>query len=612
MERFTTCKVELDLFDTTAKEDSSLASSNVQPFADIENIKQQNLIKKVATLESDYFLLDGTFNFYDDLVSTQSIEIPQNEGYMSSEFQTEINISFTKNHSSAGLTFHFWEALPKSITIRAKNGKSVLAIETFYPTEKNSEKVVTTEIEVLDALRHTFTHTDYHRHKQRINEIMIDYTYFADFPVENYDGLNIIIEGGDRFVRINYIEYGVKLLYGENDNMKLKSCTLTEEADVLSTELSINESTVEVIDMENLFKVTNPSSYYRYLQQRQVFKITEIIDDEEKFMANHYLKEWSQTKEHSATFKLQDILGLMSDTTFYGGLYVDKKAGDLFAEIFNDYGLEDYEIDEDIKDIKLTGYLATMTHREALQQVAFACGACVTTSRITGVKIFKAIYEALGYIDSDRKLLSNSETTQDSLITEIDLTSHNYVLNSEEKEVYSGDFEPGTYIVTFSNPSTNLNITGGTILNSDVNYAQIKVDEEGEVTINGQEYEDHTFVHKYTELEELPSATSVNITEVTNATLISKSNVNDVAELLYYIKQYRLEHKCKIITQEEEVANMYALKVIDEFAPLLITKLETDLTGGFISTCEGIGYALKIIDYYRAGSELYTGEEGII
>lgn len=595
MERFTTCKVEIDLFDTTAVDDSKLSASSVQPFADIENIRQQNSITKVATLESDYFLLDGSFSFYDNLVNTLSIEIPENEGYMSSEFTSEIKAMFNSNHSSAGLTFHFWEMIPKSIWVEIKKGDSVLEKMTFYPTEDDCDKVV-------------------HRNAddEVTTEALVEYTYFADIPAENYDSIDIIMDGGDRFVRINYIEYGVKLLYGENDIMKLKSCTLTEETDVLSTELSVNESNVEIIDMDNLFKITNPESYYKYLQERQMFKITEIIDDNERFMANHYLKEWSQSKEHSATFKLQDVLGLMSDTTFYGGLYADKLAGDLFAEIFADFGLEDYDIDEDIKNIKLTGYLKIMSHREALQQVAFACGACVTTSRITGVKIFKVSYETQAFIDLDRKILSNSETTQDDLATEVDITSHSYVLGSSSKQAYKGDFEIGTYIVTFSKPYTNLSITGGTILSSNVNYAQIRVDEESQVIINGYEFEDHTVVYRYSELDELPSATSANITEVKDATLVSKSNVKDVAKLLYYIKQYRLEHKCKIIAQTEEVANMYALKVIDEYAPLLITKLETDLTGGFISTVEGIGYALKILDYYKTGTELYTGEEGII
>lgn len=583
MERYTSCKVELDLFDTTASSEAMLMALNVQPFANIENIRQRNSIKKIATLESDYFLLDGTFNYYDDLASATSIGLPENEGYVSNDYTTLILAIFSNNHSNTGITFHFWEMVPKEIYINFYKNNIVFTSQHFYPKKNDCEITVGNDL--------------------------TEYTYYADIPAEDYNQMAIVFDGGDRFVRINYIDYGFKLIFGEDDRRKLKSCTITEEADALSTEMSINQSTVEIIDMENLFKITNPSSYYKYLQKRQTFKITEIIDGQEVFIASHYLKEWSQEKEHSATFTLQDILGIMSDTTFYGGLYTNIKAGDLFKAIFDDFGYEDYDIEEDVKNTVLTGYVKVMSHKDALQQVAFACGACVTTSRVTGIKVFKPLYENVGFIDLDRKLLSNSETIQDDLVTAINISAHSYVRNPTSKEVYKGDFEPGTYRVTFSNPCDSLSITGGTIAKSDYNYADVVVSETGEVIITGNEYEDHTVVYKYTEVDDLPSSASENIVEVNNATLISKSNALDVAKLLYYIKQYRLKHKCKVIIKDEEVANMYALKVIDEYAPLLITKMETDLTGGFISSIEGIGYALKIQDYYRAGTEIYAGDE---
>lgn len=584
MERFTTCKVELDLFDTTAVEDSKLAVDNVQPFADIENIRQKNSITKVATLESDYFLLDGSCSFYDDIVNSQSVEVPSNEGYMSNVFNSEIIAEFSKNHSSVGLTIHFWEMVPKQIEVIFYKDNSIIDHATFNPTIADCDK----------------TSGD-----------VIEYAYFCDIDVENYDKVKITLTSDDRFIRINYLEYGIKLEYGESETKKLKSCKVTEEADSLSTELSVNQSTVEIIDMEDLFKVTNPNSYYKYLQKRQVFKITETIDDKEVFIASHYLKEWNQTKVHSATFTLQDILGIMSDTTFGGNIYKEVTAGEIFDEIFNDFGYADYDIEEEVRNTILSGYLQTMSHREALQQVAFACGACVTTSRITGIKIFKPEYVNVGYINLDRKLLSNSETTQEDLVTSVRVTAHNYKLSSEAKEVYKEELEPGEYNVTFSNPCSNLTITGGTIINSNVNYATIKVETEGEVIITGNEYEDHTSTYAFEETD-LPSATDENVVEVTDATLISKNNVKEIAKTLYKLKQFRIEQKAKIITQDEKVANMYAMKVIDEYAPILITKMETDLTGGFISSIEGIGYALKVQDYYMAGTELYAGEDAII
>lgn len=108
------------------------------------------------------------------------------------------------------------------------------------------------------------------------------------------------------------------------------------------------------------------------------------------------------------------------------------------------------------------------------------------------------------------------------------------------------------------------------------------------------------------------SSTDENVVEVTDATLVDSSNVEDLLDYIYNIKQYRLKHELQIINENEQVANMYAIKCSGSYAPILITKLVTDLTGGFTSQVEGIGYALKIIDYSRAGEELYAGSEGIL
>lgn len=579
--RYTSCTVEIDLFDTSAQIDGTLSTNDSREISDVTKIKETSNIYKLATTEDNYFLLDGTYRMYDDVEN-----IKNHTGFMSKTNKATINVSFSKNHSSAGITFTFYEMLPKTITLTFKKDGAVIASEVFNPTKAQCK------VEKLEVTQ---------------------YIYTAEIGVENYDEIIMEFASLDRCIRINHIEYGIALFYGDGLTKKLKSCSLTEEVDVISTVLSANESKVEIIDMENMFRITNPSSYYRFLQRRQQFKITETIDDKEVFMASHYLKEWSQTKEHLASFTLQDAIGLMSDTTFYGGMYVNKSAYDLFAEIFNDYGFNKYEISNDVKDIKLTGHIKVCSHREALQQVAFACGACVSTSRKDGIHIFKPLYETVDFIDKDRKLISTEhKIEQNDLVTGVMITSHSYSLSSESKQVYKGNLDSGTHRVTFNNPCANLSITGGTIIQSNCNYADVSVPSIGEVIITGYEYNDSSVDYKYSEADELPSATNENVVSIKDATLISKSNVLDVAKLVYYIKQYRLEHNLKVVVNDEKVAKMYSLSVDGAYAPFLITKLETDLTGGYVSTMTGIGYALKIIDYYKTGTELYAGQEGII
>lgn len=610
MERYTSCTVELELYDTGAMDDSTFSSSNKQTFSNIETIRKKNDgLTLFATLEPDFFLLDGSLNYYDTIDTLE-----EETGYMSRYFTSTVKSVFGSYHSSVGITFHFYGSLPDEIKIEFMDNDSFVKETTFYPKKEDCEisKVVynlalntNDNMNLLTADgKKLFVSPDYY---------IYEYAYFAEILATNYNVMNITFNNKSRFTRLDYIDYGTVLKYGDGLAKKVKSASLTEEVDILSTTLPISESSIEVIDELGLFEITNPKSYYQYLQKRQKFKIYETIDDATNLVAVHYLKEWSQTKEMLASFSLQDVIGLMSDTTFYGGMYENIKASTLIDEIMNDYGFSNYSIDDELKDIELTGYLKKQTHREALQQVAFSIGACVSTSRIEGICIFKPNLENNGIIDSDRKLLSKAhEITQKDLVTGVSLTAHAYAVDdSKTVQALKGNFNPGVYRTTFSSPYTNLSITGGEIIASNCNYADIKVEEAGEVIIEGYKYEDHSVVYsKQTDV--YSSSTDDNVVEITDATLVDNSIVDNLLDYIYDIKQYRLKHELQIINENELVANMYAIKCNGSYAPILITKLVTDLTGGFISQVEGMGYALKIIDYSRAGNELYAGSEGIL
>lgn len=571
MERYTSCTVELELYDTGAIDDVSLSANNKQSFSNAESIKKESEeLANIATLEPNYFLLDGSFDTYDTIDNIES-----KVGYMSRYFTSIVTGTFSSYHSSVGITFHFYKTVPNEIKIEFYDGSSYIADGTFNPSSD-------------------------------------DFVYFAELLASNYNKVVITFTNTDRYTRLNYIDFGTKIEYGSDLDKKLKTASLTEEVDVFSSTLPIDESSIEVIDEQGMFDITNPKSYYQYLQKRQRFKIYETINTKKELVAVHYLKEWSQTKEMLASFSLQDVIGLMNDTTFYGGMYTNVTASDLIDEIMEDYGLEDYTIDDDLKDIVLNGYLKKQSHRSALQQVAFAIGACVSTSRNTGIAIFKPLYETLTTIDSDRKLISSShEIKQKDLVTGVSLTTHSYSLDEKTSQISKGTFNPGTYQVTFSNPCTDLTVTGATLLGSNCNYADIEVETAGQVIITGVKYVDNSVVYSYKN-DTYASAIDENVLEVTNATLVSVDNVESLLDNIYKIKQYRLEHSLEIIEENEYPSGMYAVKSNGSYAPLLITKLTSELAGGFIAKVEGIGYALRINDYYKAGNELYAGSEGII
>ena len=571
MERYTSCTVELDLFDTTAKSDSSYTVDNIQDFSNIEKIREANDIVKIATLENNYFLLDGSYSFKDDVE-----DLTEHVGYMSKLFESSLHIDFTMNHSSIGTTFHFWDVYPYKIDISYKKGNKLLKSGTFYPDNLN---------------------------------------YVALITADDYDNMDIVFYSNDRYIRLNNIDYGVALYYGEGYSKALRTCSLTEEIDVTSSEISVNESMVEVIDQENYFKITNPKSYYKYLQKRQLFTISEIIDDKTFVVAKHFLKEWSQTDEHLAKFTLQDVIGLMTDTEFKGGMYENVQAGEVIREIMEDYGYDKYTVDDNVSDMIISGHIPICSHREALQQVAFACMAVVDTTKDDFVKIYRPTYESVGLITKDRKLMSNThQTTQEDLVTGVMVVSHSFLLE-EEKQIYKKILSEGNHTITFNRPCADISVVGATVIEGNCNYVVVNVVSEGEVIMYGKEYLDLTNEHHYTELDDLPTATDEKLLTVDSAELVSETNVLDVAKNLYYISQYRLNHVFKAVTVDESVGKMYSLATGNNYSPCLITKMTTDLTGGYVSNFEGVGYALRENEAQYTTYptyELFLGDGGIL
>ena len=65
----------------------------------------------------------------------------------------------------------------------------------------------------------------------------------------------------------------------------------------------------------------------------------------------------------------------------------------------------------------------------------------------------------------------------------------------------------------------------------------------------------------------------------------------------------------KIICEDEKVGNFAAVKTKQNMVAVVLGSMSLDLTGGFLASCKGIGYALKIGDYDYAGNELKAGDE---
>lgn len=141
-----------------------------------------------------------------------------------------------------------------------------------------------------------------------------------------------------------------------------------------------------------------------------------------------------------------------------------------------------------------------------------------------------------------------------NIVTSITVTGHDYVSSLETSEVFKGELPIGTSYIEFSAPvdiDKTVSISSNAIIEAIYNnYCIVTVSTAGDVSISAYTYNDNqTF--KTLRNTNIVSGVAENEIEVTDATLVSSSNIDDVASrvLSHYLKNKTLE--CDIIINDE-------------------------------------------------------------
>lgn len=553
----TKASIMFGFVDVTAKEDSSLTVNDKQEFVDLDDLKEDELEEvKYGTCEKNQFALDGTFELMPDSLDNMgwwSSQMSDEDGSFTTPLTMEIN--FTKPHSSLGISLIFSKAGDYCSKLNTKfydiSGNLICNVD-FYPD----------------------------RYDYVCNKVVEDY---AKIVITFYSTNNPY-----RYLKLYRILYGANVLF-EGDN--LMSANILEEVDLLSSEVSINTLDFTAYSADDKFNIINPEGFYRLLQQRQKLHVTEAIIKEEKVkdMGTFYLDTWKNEKDKTMKFGAIDLIGVIDKTDFNGGMYKDVTFASLLGEIFTSAGLEsdEYEMQEDLKQITLTGYIPICSHREALQQVIFAVGAVADCSRSDKIKIYTVEdLEENSIIEKANIFQGTRGIEQNELVTGVQIVSHTYTEGEELEELAKQELDAGDNTILFSEPVHDLTCTGGTIVESNCNYAIINCTEATEVTITGYKYKDNLQTY-LVEVENLNSSQKQNTLKIENAYLINKSNAKTIAKrvLDYYQKTYKTSFdfllKDETVSQDVEAQTDFEQKLVGH-----ITKLDIDLTGGFLASTE--------------------------
>ncbi len=582
--------VEYDLYDTTALQDARESTESNSSFADLSRIKDNIFAPNYGTLEHNFFVLDGSMEEFpdnpDNLVyfSKDFVQSNNNYQYAGTELyagddldgpieniykEQKINIKFSENHTSYGLTLYFLNEYPTEIRIIWYDLAGVLKSQKlFHP----------------DSL-----------------------VYFCNNPVEEYGEIDIIFLRALPYhnVKLQHIKYGTKVIWG---NDTIKSGKLINDTDPTSDKIKTDKLEFSFVDVNEEFNLGNLSGMHRTFQRNQRMLPFEMVMGKKIELGTFFLDNVSTTKNITKMSAI-DYKGMLNNFDFRSGkVYSGELAGNIIDEIMETAGISDYEVDQEIANTPLYGTLEIQTCQKALREVLFACGGVINTSRRTGIQIYKDTRNVVSKIPRAQKFSTTYEI--DKYVSDINVKYKTWTLENQASEIIKGTYDKGTHVINLSIPALDMTTNAGIILEQSPYYIVLKIAEnQTEAIISGKKYVGDEFA-AIASIEHIKSG-ELRSSKTFYGTLLNYEAAQRVANNILDYYQLQQIIKTKHLSDKEKSGDWVEVEntVIEHTNFVVaIESLYTDLTGGFISTSTCRGYFKMVMENYYADDELYADE----
>lgn len=499
--------------------------SNIQVSEINSNIANTELLKvennqsvHYATLEKNQWKLDGTYKgLTSNNIGYWSTQISNDEPaektvdditYNLYMFDTPITITrvFENKHTSVGLSFTFADPdYCNYLNVKWYNDDVEVYNRDFYPN--SSQYYCKQNVEVFNKVEVTF----YSMNK------------------------------ANRFLKIFAIDDGVNRTFNDSD---IYSITILSEMSLISDELfnhTLELSLKRTEDTEFIFQKRQPILVYK----------------DNELDGQFFIESSERTSENVYDIQCHNYTGILESNKFYGGIYFNVLAKDIINEIFTGEQIK-VNIDEDTANTVLSGYISITTKREALSQVLFACCSVCDTMRTNEFNIFKLAHTTTE-ISADRIFMDGSVKTTDK-VTSVVITAHSYTVADESSEVYKGNVSTGLNTIEFSNPvdASTVSVSGATLVNCYNNYCIVNATSDTEITITGKIYNDNTSTKQMIDDNVILGATS-NELSITDATLVSSLNVNEVLLNVFNHALLNSTLECDMVFEDEKIGDNVVL-----------------------------------------------------
>ena len=314
--------------------------------------------------------------------------------------------------------------------------------------------------------------------------------YFCSNSVQNYDKVVIT------FLKTTLPYRRVRLdriMFGlirtfEQSELRSGSAKVVQQIDNTSRELPTNTLDFKLSSRENV--------EYIFQTKQQI-----LAYDSSTLVGVFYIDDSARQAENIYDIQCVDAIGVLENDPFPDTYYNNASAKTVAEAICGDFEV-DMEAALQSKTIK--GVLVGQNRRTALQQLCFAIGAVADTSGTDKIKIFTLASNTPVELDENR-LRPGGSVSKQPIVTAVTVTAHSYSTRGSGQSV----------------------------------------------KINGVTYYDTTSTYTITNTD-APATEKPNIIEVSDCTLVSPSNLQEVTQHLFDEVTRRNTHSVKFRLNGEE------------------------------------------------------------
>lgn len=522
-------RINYGVLDQSIDEDTITdTSSENSDYSEVENTIGVSEKTKIAYLEKDYFLLDGSHVFPETGITAYNVGWESASlSDVSGNINEYIEYQFSSLHDSYGIQLVFPTDCPAdTFTIAYYNGSTLVGTRTVTGN----------------------TATSYANYDVRLQWNKIRITFTKVNPQQR--------------ARLWQVVFGVNDIYNEDT---LISVSATKTTDLSGDYEDCGEISFQFFN-DGRFDIRTINDLPIGLQEG--LKITVYVKEkgslEYKLFGNYY-SENTNVEENGRIITVSgfDELYSLNDSTFNKGIvYTEGRSLAAWAqEVADDAGIE-IEIDSAFNNIISKGYITEVPHREALRLIAEAGNGILYVTSSGKIVLKKHTPTAAGTLTGDEIVDGTYTISNDEKILGINVVKYSYAAAQNSQEL--GNMtevglttEPQEIEIVYSAYpvlTDTVQVMVDTTTSAKVSNVRVYADrcvfdlsgEDGDstwITLTGTPY-------NVVALSETRGSTVKNIKKIENNFLITQDIAGDVADYQYARVVNKYKHVAEIVTDK--------------------------------------------------------------